>query len=502
MESCKSDETKSDSLTTHEMARLVAQRGPIALDNLPRLKVGNLLSVDRHETESLRILSGLIQDYQHRNSGKKPLSLGVFGPPGSGKSFAVGQIAKSLCGKEGWLEFNLSQFDSPADLIGAFHQIRDRVLRGILPVAFFDEFDSQKLRWLQYLLAPMQDGHFQEGQITHPIGKCILIFAGGTSWTFESFGPPEQADDETHAVFRHAKGPDFKSRLDGFLNVIGPNQKKKLKPEGNGYVPDGIDEHDICYPIRRALMIRAELGYFGNDKLDIDDGILHALLHAREFTHGSRSLSKIIQPFKQPDRGRLYKSMLPPMSIIAMHTDAGIFLQHCESIASSVANIMMPSGRETTCLSSYFSPEEIEVLAPAIHETYNAMYGGEKRFHELSQFLQNSNRAASRRMVHNLRLINLVITNGSNDESERYWIQRKIEYYLELLAEAEHDGWMKWHLEQGWRYAPGKKDEAKQTHPDLRPYNELTQHDQDKDRNTIRHYIDFVNKAQKKIEFG
>ena len=56
--------------------------------------------------------------------------------------------------------------------------VRDEVLRGNTPVVFWDEFDSREYHWLQYLLAPMQDGKFQDGQINHPIGKSVFIFAG------------------------------------------------------------------------------------------------------------------------------------------------------------------------------------------------------------------------------------------------------------------------------------------------------------------------------------
>ena len=85
------------------------------------------------------------------------------------------------------LDFNLSQFSGPADLIGAFHQVRDEVLKGNIPVVFWDEFDSAKYEYLQYLLAPMQDGTFQEGQVTHTIGRCIMVFAGATSYKMETF---------------------------------------------------------------------------------------------------------------------------------------------------------------------------------------------------------------------------------------------------------------------------------------------------------------------------
>lgn len=77
----------------YDLARLTALRGPIALENVPHLKIGKLLTVDRHEIETLRQLVQLIRRYDLHDPGKKPLSIGVFGPPGAGKSFAVKEIA-------------------------------------------------------------------------------------------------------------------------------------------------------------------------------------------------------------------------------------------------------------------------------------------------------------------------------------------------------------------------------------------------------------------------
>ena len=67
--------------------------------------------------------------------------------------------------------------------------MRDLGLSGKLPLVFWDEFDTalegQPLGWLRYFLAPMQDGAFQDGQITHPIGRAIFVFAGGTAERME-----------------------------------------------------------------------------------------------------------------------------------------------------------------------------------------------------------------------------------------------------------------------------------------------------------------------------
>src|ERR1035437_5860731 len=113
--------------------------------------MGALFTVDRSEIESIRTLEALIRKYDQGKVQPKPLSIGVFGPPGAGKSFGVKALGKAVLGeKVPFLEFNLSQFKSPDELVGAFHRVRDAVLGGITPVAFWDEFDSQTYTWLQY----------------------------------------------------------------------------------------------------------------------------------------------------------------------------------------------------------------------------------------------------------------------------------------------------------------------------------------------------------------
>jgi hypothetical protein len=180
----------------HDAAFAAAILGPGALERFPVARFGALRTVDRGEIEGLRIIRQAMQQYRDAGPQKKPLNLGVFGPPGAGKSFGVGEIVKAVFKTDKMLVFNLSQFSDPAMLIGAFHQIRDQVIAGDTPVVFWDEFDSRSLEWLQYLLAPMNDGVFQEGAITHPIGKCVFIFAGATSHSFATFGPPNPTDED------------------------------------------------------------------------------------------------------------------------------------------------------------------------------------------------------------------------------------------------------------------------------------------------------------------
>lgn len=486
------------------LAELVARHGPIALGSRPHLRIGNLVSADRREIESLRTLRRLILEYKNRRPSdcKKPLSIGVFGPPGSGKSFAVKEIAQALAGKEGWLEFNLSQFreDTTEDLIGAFHQIRDRVLRAQLPVAFFDEFDSRDYAWLQFLLAPMQDGAFQQGQMTHPIGKCIFIFAGATSWTFDSFGPPANGGTALNA-FRMAKGPDFKSRLDGFLDILGPNRREivQVAAKGTGYarVPDPCD---IFYPIRRALVVRAEFRCKPEDELALDPGLLRALLRTKTYKHGARSLGKLIEPLRTGRPGAISRSLLPPKGQLALHVDADDFLRECDK---ADARPVPPELKNP------------EIVARQIHETYRQlgldqgwMEKGSERdvgYDALHDFYKRSNLEAAARMARTLSLIGLTLVKGKSTPAERAAVRMRIEYHLELLAQAEHDGWMDWHLDQGWRFGsqkptnPPTKEPNAKTHPCLRPYMKLSDEERNKDRDSVRHYPGFAAAAGMKI---
>lgn len=174
-------------------AMQVALKGSVALKNVPHARFGKMISIDRDEMEALRALRRTIRRYVNNTQERKPLALAVFGPPGSGKSFGVEEIANEVfAGKACILKFNLSQFADPAELIGAFHQVRDKVLEGLVPVVFWDEFDSNEYKWLQYFLAPLEDGKFQSGQITHAISRCIFVFAGGTSCDFEHFAPHQK----------------------------------------------------------------------------------------------------------------------------------------------------------------------------------------------------------------------------------------------------------------------------------------------------------------------
>lgn len=510
------------------LALLTARYGRNALSTYPCYCLDKIFTVDRSEIESLRILDRLIRTYKAGEVQEKPLSIGVFGPPGAGKSFAVKALSRAIFGeKVPIIEFNLSQFKDPAELIGAFHRIRDAVLKGITPVAFWDEFDSRGYEWLQYLLAPMQDGAFQEGQVTHPIGKCVFIFAGGTADRSENFGVNEPAemspaerrkfpgyeyterreDEKAWHDFKLLKGPDFISRLHGHLDVLGPNPRKN---EQHNNPPGQPAAHPACpdltWPIRRALMLRGILGLKDDPKnadvLDMDPGLLYALLSVPQYRHGSRSFEKILLTLAN-DRDRtgprFQRSSLPPDPLLDRETDAtafhnimnqrNTFKTHAdiEALAAAVHQSFLSAAAKAGLDAQIASnPQQAWIIHPAVKQAYDT----------LTDDLKASNRAAARRIPDHLALIDFVILPQTADDDDSWTapLTAALEKHIERLAEAEHLGWMEERTAAGWTWAE-KRDNTLKQHPSLVPWVRLSPQDKEKDRVNIRAISALLNVA-------
>ncbi len=330
------DHPRSDGLQTivagtlgHESmldaARQLALGGPASLPlGVPVETVGAWSSLDRSEIEKLRSVGLVIDEYTSRYFSAqplgRPLSVAVFGAPGSGKSFAVKQVIKHrLGGATQILEFNLSQFDDASELTAAFHHIRDAVLEQRLPLVFWDEFDTpldgRRLGWLRHFLAPMQDGKFREGESFRPLGPAIFVFAGGTASSFGEFATVRDAETESAA-----KKPDFISRLRGFVDILGPN-------------PRSADDEAVV--LRRALLLRSLLlrkapqivgDSAAGPTLRIDPGLLRAFLLIGGYRHGARSMEALIEMSALSGRMQYEQASLPAPHLLDVHVDAAQFL--------------------------------------------------------------------------------------------------------------------------------------------------------------------------------
>jgi len=413
--------------------RIVLEGAETALGDVPLGKFGGLLTVDRREIESFRGIRSLVAEYCCKNRPGKPLSIAVFGAPGSGKSFGINEVARSLFPDLiRKLEFNITQFSGPEDLHQALHQVRDTNLMGQIPLVFFDEFDTvldgQSLGWLRHFLMPMQDGAFLHGRMAHPIGAAIFVFAGGTSENLESFGTRLRPED-----FSKAKGPDFVSRLKGFVNIMGPN------PAG------GNIGSDPFYPLRRAILLRSILGRQakplfdkrdGQERLQIDPGVLNAFLMIGRYKHGARSMESIIAMSRLAGKTGYERSCLPSESQLDLHVDGLEFLALVQQIV--------------------LTPDLIDNLAETAHEIYGEtkkaegfVFGPEKNeakktnpwlipYAQLPEGAKEANRANVRAIPQKLAAAGYIMIPARSNQPAPEFSGAE----LEKLARLEHEIWM------------------------------------------------------------
>jgi hypothetical protein len=450
------------------LARQIVQKGPEkALANIPLGRFGKLLTVDRSEIESYRTIAALIQEYIHQEKIDKPVSIAVFGAPGSGKSFGIKEIANSLSDRIKEITFNLSQMNSPQDLIGALHQVRDEALRGKVPLVFWDEFDTSldgvPLGWLRYFLAPMQDGAFLEGQVTHPIGRAIFIFAGGTCARMEEFGKRLEADPtENEKLFRAVKGPDFKSRLKGFINILGPNPQRGV--------------YDPYFIIRRAILLQSLLRrltpQFFTPTLQMDDALLDAFLEIPSYLHGVRSIESIIAMSQLAGKTRFERSCLPPVSQLNLHVVGWEYMARVQRlrIEGEALEKLTRAVHEDFCAymqqKGYIYGEKIDETAQP--KTHSSLVP----FTALPQGEQDQNRQFALDIPHKLSEVGYGMIHARTNEPPKIFPDTD----LDRLAEIEHVRWVKAKLAQPGNWGYGRPtDKPNCLHEDLLPWRKMTE---------------------------
>jgi hypothetical protein len=399
----------------------------VALKPVPKVTYGKYTTVDRGEIERINSIRNLIVSYRANPRDTRPLSFAVFGPPGSGKSFAVKQLMREIAGDAAMsLEFNLSQIKDLAELHQAFHSVRDASIQNQIPFVFWDEFDTKTLDWLKDFLAPMQDAVFQSGGIPHSFGKAIFIFAGGTAPGLTKFNLKKE--DPLYEAFKNAKGPDFVSRLRGHIDVKGPNPEK----DSTGH------EHII----RRAVLLRKllentspQLIHPETKQLAIDAGMARAFLTVNEYWHGARSLESVVT-MSNLARMRSYGlAELPTRDMLEMHVSED-FEGKTRELALGVA--------------------EIDVLAAETHKAYSLCQtpGSPPNpyvvpFEELPAAKQESNRGAVRATLVALVALGYRLVPLAPETKP---VTKFPDGLGEKLKRLEHDRWLREVLLGGWAW--------------------------------------------------
>ncbi len=442
-----------------------------ALRPAPKARYGSFVTVDREEIERINAIRRLAEGYLSNLDDRRPLSVAVFGPPGSGKSFAIKQLAEVLFGeKREALTFNLAGFGGQGLplLHEAFHRVRDASVQGQVPLVFWDEFDSDNLDWLKHFLAPMQDSEFRAGSLIYPIGRALFIFAGGTKSSFREFDLSNDRDP----AFVAKKGPDFVSRLRGFIDIKGPN------PTG------GAPEKDPSHLIRRAVLLRSLLERNYPDLIDANTkqlgaspGVIRGFLRVKRYLHGARSLESLVH--SSGLRGAQYfgPSQLPPPDLLSLYVSPD-FMNH---VAEGELDLPV-----------------IEALAEAQHRAWSELrksqgwkYGPRRNdaeklhdrlveYDKLSQAHKEANRSTARLVSAKLHEVGYAVRRRTPGGPAENPTPKFSEEVRKDLLRKEHDIWMQDHLLRGYDYAE-TTDESLRLHSAVTSYDKLSDPDRELD---------------------
>jgi hypothetical protein len=258
----------------------------------------------------------------------RPLNIGIFGEPGSGKSYGPQRVLDEIpelnsTGME-FFECNLATMSNADDVIDVFLKASSVCCQGRIPVVLFDEFDSMlggdQYGWLKYLISPMQDGFCIHHQIRHYFKKSIFLFAGGTAVDLPHFIAKNRSGSQSNGIpianikwkesAKTAKVPDFISRLSTSISFSGVNINRDIMTPSRSSGSKSRDvlrkfDHFLDVFIQRAIILRSILEKFSfvdsgqslNGSFVSFDAV-DDILFSKNFSYGSRSMETLVMVSK------------------------------------------------------------------------------------------------------------------------------------------------------------------------------------------------------------
>lgn len=448
-----------------EVARLVVTHGEKPLARSPLQRFGDLLSVERTEQESLRAIVDAVEE-RLSSYPSRPSSIGIFGPPGSGKKFVASNLARhfALNEKVKQLTFN-ARLLRLEDLIALCHTIRDHTAAGLLTVACFENFEAvleSKGELLNTFLVLMRDGLFTDRSHVRSLGHTLLFFLVNQE-------PPRLDSTPTPTAGELAGRQTvddsmLQDCLHGIVRVAGPNQ---------------TSAQDKMFTIRRAMMLRQMLKQSFphlevNGQIKIDEAVLHALLLV-PLRHGLRSLEKIISTSRLSGRTKFDIAALPPEEQIQLHVDGRTFMSFLRSprlpaaLREKLAQGLFEAYKKKRRQMARTDAEK-EAL-----ESDPSMYDWD----ELAPELKESTRSQADDIPRKLRAVNCFMLDQDRKAPLVHVPEFGVEE-LDMLSEMEHERFNAERLQRQWRMGP--RSSNKRTTPFLVPWRDLTQDWKDVDR--------------------
>ena len=275
--------------------------------------------------------------------------------------------------------------------------------------------------------------------------------------------------------FKDAKGPDFISRLRGYVNILGPNQTD--------------EKWDQLFIVRRAMLLRSLIERKTPDLIDgsgeaqIDNGVLRALLKVPRYKHESRSMEAILEMSRLTNASKWEQALLPSKEQLRLHVDEEQFYRHL-------------------MYDSFFS-EKIESIAAALYNNRALLCESDRKAKLVNGKTWDHISEEVKKYIHNqvrhipgaLNKINYELISV-NEQPENIKFSDK---EVEILAEYEHKKFSLEKKEAGWKFGIDY-DEDKKTDPMLVSWDSLDKNDQNHIIESIKAWPEILAKSNFKIE--
>jgi hypothetical protein len=188
-----------------------------------------------------------------------------------------------------------------------------------------------------------------------------------------------------------------------------------------------------------------------------------------------------------------FGQVTPPI-IVRMPEDSGMatIVSSGARTSTSQRNIHPFGLIERTCTPDLVLRGTHELLAQAVHVNYlktrmlEGVNMGQKRSMVPWDVLPEDLRESNRRQVDLIRW--KLERSGYEIKPLVDWDASQLQFRedeIELMARLEHEHWLEERRQAGWSYAPGNEDTERKTHPDLVPWDTLSDHAKEKDRQTV-----------------
>lgn len=180
----------------------------------------------------------------------------------------------------------------------------------------------------------------------------------------------------------------------------------------------------------------------------------------------------------------------------------GMLISNADRTVNSLKYLKAFGILNNSCAIEMLLDNTHELLARSIHEEYvreQTAKGDTPQtnssllsWNDLPEQLKESNRQQADDLGRKLETVNCGISPVHDWNAGTFQFT---EDEIQLLAQHEHDRWVKERKKEGWRYSSSPKDLKRKTNPCLVPWEQLPSEEQAKDLNTVRSMPRFLAHA-------